>query len=303
MMEVKNKKKSVGLVILIIVLILIILGLIGYICYDKGIIFKKPEPREQVVKNSKDEKEKDLTNQEIIKDLNKKIFYMNTYGHIQNDDYDMARMGVYSFRNDESLMGNIFNNLNDDLKLKIVLDELLGTNKFQAIDNTDLENSDIKQLVSVYGMDSAKKISSSVVEDEYKNYFGDSTVNHKSFDVCFGYIYDNNTNNYYYIEPQCGGSNPNSAYAYINKYTVKGDEAYVYVNYGLSIYVPDASEANDVNIYKDLKEKEIYRENISEDEANNFRINESNYKEFSEYKYTFKKDNKGNYYFVSLKED
>lgn len=303
MMEVKNKKKSVGLVILIIVLILIILGLIGYICYDKGIIFKKPEPREQVVKNSKDEKEKDLTNQEIIKDLNKKIFYMNTYGHVQNDDYDMARMGVYSFRNDESLMGNIFNNLNDDLKLKIVLDELLGTNKFQAIDNADLENSDIKQFVLVYGMDSAKKISSSVVEDEYKNYFGDSTVNHKSFDVCFGYIYDNDTNTYYYIEPQCGGSNPNSAYAYINKYTVKDDEAYVYVNYGLSIYVPDASEANDVNIYKDLKKKEIYRENVSEDEANNFRINESNYKEFSEYKYTFEKDNKGNYYFVSLKED
>lgn len=63
MKEVKNKKKSVGLVILIIVLILIILGLIGYICYDKGIIFKKLEPRKQVVKNSKDEIEKDLTNQ------------------------------------------------------------------------------------------------------------------------------------------------------------------------------------------------------------------------------------------------
>lgn len=122
-----------------------------------------------------------------MKDLNKKIFYMNTYGHVQNDNYDVSNISV--------------------------------------------------------------------------NYFGDSTVNHKSFDVCFGYIYDNNTNNYYYIEPQCGGSNQDSAYAYINKYTVKDDE------------------------------------------ANNFRINESNYKEFSEYKYTFKKDNKGNYYFVSLKED
>lgn len=225
---------------------------------------------------------------------------MNTYSPVQNDDYDMAGIGMYNFRNDESLIGDIFNNLNDDLKLKIVLDELFGTNKFQAIDSTDLKNSDIKQFVSVNGMGSAKKISSSVVEDEYKNYFGDSTVNHKSFDVCFGYIYDNNINNYYYIEPQCGGSNPNSAYVYINKYTVKGDEAYVYINYGLSIYVP---ETNNVNIYKNLNEKEIYRENVSEDEANNFRINESNYKEFSEYKYTFKKDDKENYYFVSLKED
>lgn len=300
MMEVKNKKKNVGLVILIIVLILTILGLIGYICYDKGIIIKKPEPRKQVVKSSKDEIEKDLTNQEIINDLNKKIYYMNTYSPVQNDDYDMARIGMYNFRNDESLIGDIFNNLNDDLKLKIVLDELFGTNKFQAIDSTDLKNSDIKQFVSVNGMDSAKKISSSVVEDEYKNYFGDGTVNHKSFNVCFGYIYDSDTNTYYYIEPQCGGSNPNSAYAYINKYTVKGDEVYVYVSYGSSIY---SSETNNVNIYKDLNEKEIYRENVSEDEANNFRINESNYKEFSEYKYTFKKDDKENYYFVSLKED
>lgn len=225
---------------------------------------------------------------------------MNTYSPVQNDDYDMARIGMYNFRNNESLIGDIFNNLNDDLKLKIVLDELFGTNKFQAIDSTDLKNSDIKQFVSVNGMDSAKKISSSVVEDEYKNYFGDSTVNHKSFNVCFGYIYDSDTNTYYYIEPQCGGSDQNSAYAYINKYTVKGEEVYVYVSYGSSIY---SSETNNVDIYKDLNEKEIYRENVSEDEANNFRINESNYKEFSEYKYTFKKDDKENYYFVSLKED
>lgn len=59
-----EKKKGKGIIIVVVILILIIIGLVGYICYDKELIFgnKNPETQEQKEKeeeeNSSQEEEK-----------------------------------------------------------------------------------------------------------------------------------------------------------------------------------------------------------------------------------------------------
>ena len=87
-METENENKigkKGGVIILVAVLILIITGLIGYICYDKGIIFSKVDSENKqsnVTSNKNNKKEEDSntttdneetngTNDEsIIKELN-----------------------------------------------------------------------------------------------------------------------------------------------------------------------------------------------------------------------------------------
>lgn len=53
------KKKNTGLIITLIILILIILGLVGYICYDKGLIFQKVETKEEKKETKKKEEVKE----------------------------------------------------------------------------------------------------------------------------------------------------------------------------------------------------------------------------------------------------
>ena len=59
-----KKKSHKGLIIFIILLILIILGLVGYICYDKGLIFKKVEEKE-----IKEEAKKETKNEPTFSEL------------------------------------------------------------------------------------------------------------------------------------------------------------------------------------------------------------------------------------------
>ncbi len=47
----EEKKKSTGSIVFIVLLILIILGLVGYICYDKGLLTKKEEVTKEKTSN------------------------------------------------------------------------------------------------------------------------------------------------------------------------------------------------------------------------------------------------------------
>lgn len=62
-MEGNNRKTSKGLIVVIILLILIILGLIFYIVYDKGYIFKDVEVKENNTKKAKEKDEESLDKQ------------------------------------------------------------------------------------------------------------------------------------------------------------------------------------------------------------------------------------------------
>ena len=56
------------------------------------------------------------------------------------------------------------------------------------------------------------------------------------------------------------------------------------------------------NEYYNVKHKNVYKSDIKEYQVENFVLDETNYKDFSEYKFSFKKDENNNYYFVNVEQ-
>ena len=137
------------------------------------------------------------------------------------------------------------------------------------------------------------QLDESLVETEYKKMYGNDSIVHKSFNnQCPMFIYDD-VNNKYYGDAQCGGVTGVGILTYVNKVTTMDNDAYVYVSLG-SWEVTETWPNN--NIYTNYERTKLYKDNVTNYE--NF-INESNYKDFSEYKYTFVNED-GNYIFKSL---
>ena len=118
------------------------------------------------------------------------------------------------------------------------------------------------------------------------------------FADCFMFYYDASISTYFWVSTSCGGATASSVLAYKNNFTTKDNLAYVYVNYGII----DPVDTTSANIYKDLEKVSIYQGNVAFLEANNFRIDASNYQNFSQYKFTFNKDSNNNYYFTKLEK-
>ncbi len=76
-MENNSNKTGKGLIIVIILLVLIILGLVGYICYDKGIILK---PKQVVTTNKVNNKEELDINSGLVTNLFN-IFRLDNFGY------------------------------------------------------------------------------------------------------------------------------------------------------------------------------------------------------------------------------
>lgn len=283
-MEENKKNKNGVLITIIIILIIVLLGVIGYICYDKGVFGNKVAKTDTEATQVVEAKEVELSDETIRSDLKTKIGFITSYANSEDSLYN-----AYTFRYKNKIFGDAFNNMNNDLKLEIVLDYLYINKKFQ---NVTAENKD-SEIVKGYGQNEVYQISKDDVNKEYKKFFGKDVSENKSLDIyCFGYDYDATKNMYFKADPNCGGTSGASYVSYINKYTEKENNAYVYVNYGYD------GMASDGKVFADLegtKESSV--------DPNNFKIDESNYKEFSEYKFTFEKDDSGNYYFVSLEKN
>ena len=88
----KGKKKNMRLIVFLVLLILIILGLVGYICYDKKLIFND---NKAVSTSNKLEKEQNLDiNSRLVQTLYNSVtsrdefcFKYSIYGKVQDDDY------------------------------------------------------------------------------------------------------------------------------------------------------------------------------------------------------------------------
>ena len=289
----KINKNNKGLFIIIVILLLVIAGLIGFI------VVNNIQNNNQLEENTKEkeDKEQELTDQSIIDNINKKIQYLT------NESTDGVT-GAYAFRNGEiSDFGDVFHNLDEDLKLYIVLDYLYKENKFHDLAPENESDPLIANYVQNMGAKDVKQITGEEVKNEYKNFFGTDKVNLNALKErsCFDYNYEAEKNLFYKKLPTCGGTSVSLIYTYKNKYTIKGDNVYLYENYG--IMKPSGQDSNQLTIYKGLETNEEYKRVSSPDEGMSFRIDSENYKEFSEYKYTFKKDAKtGNYYFISLEK-
>ena len=94
-------KKNKGTIIIIVLLSIIILGLIGYICYDKGIILNN-KSKEEVMKNHKTTKEETNKSEEwkdIALDDNR---FIDLYNILKKYTYENGRgAGADDFNNQE----------------------------------------------------------------------------------------------------------------------------------------------------------------------------------------------------------
>lgn len=243
--------------------------------------------------NSKNNEKKESKNEEIEitdnllkEDLTKKIYAMSSIYGSDNTDFseNLFKIHFTGFR--DSLYNDL--TLTDDQKLEIALDHTI-----QSYDYTAIPKDDLDLIMGV-----KKKTD---VEKMYLKYFGTKEFTHKRTTSCSGdYSYDEANQVYYVYEPACGGSGPLSYYLYMNKMTTKGNKAYVYLN--AFAIEGDVDENNDItyNVYKDVSKTKVYQKNITEEESNSFKVDSTNAHNFDQYKFTFEKDTKGNYYFKSI---
>lgn len=117
------------------------------------------------------------------------------------------------------------------------------------------------------------------------NYYFDKE-NKKFFELCINVL---------------DGSNFMDSYIY--DFDVDDNNAYLYVSVSYGNEELTKNDDTKVTIYRDYKHKKIYKEFIYNSNSPNddFILDDSNYKEFTLYKYTFKRIG-DNYYFKSLEK-
>lgn len=299
-MENKKKTRKTGIILGYIALILIIIGLIIYILFDKGIILNNSNNKKDSNKTVEDKKEvveKQLENETTKNELKEKI------AAILGVEYTDESVNKYSTDRTKILTDK--SSLTDDYKLEIAINNIKQTNIPTNVTNIDIDpieslglnNNTIKEKLL-----GAMQVSVNEVEEKYKELFGTDIKEFKSLGTTYKqplYVYDKG-NNVYYIINVGGSTTTTNTYLYNNKYTTKGDNAYVYVNFGISEYNIDT---NLYDIYKDAVNKTIYKAGVDETSVSSFKIDSSNYKEFSEYKFQFTKNNDGSYYFSNVESN
>ena len=154
-----------------------------------------------------------------------------------------------------------------------------------------------------------------LTEEKVNNYslqlFGEKIENSKEqMGKCPMYIYDSNQKMYYRPNPQCGGtSGPDVIHSYKSKFIQKENEAHVYIslahlaanqeNYNgemLNLYKDFDLNDNGTITLKDCPDKySFYNPNVNV-------MTITDYKLYSEYKFIFKQDKNGNYYFVKVEQ-
>lgn len=145
-------------------------------------------------------------------------------------------------------------------------------------------------------------INLSSVEDKFKLLF--NSVPSVNYDVdSINYIYDEKNKRFF---ESCINILDGSKFidTYIYDFKLDKDIAEVYISVSYGTEEPIISDGNTkIIIYKDYSRENIYKEFIYDidNPTDDFILDEGNYTDFSQYKYTFKKVN-DDYYFYSLEK-
>ncbi len=152
-----------------------------------------------------------------------------------------------------------------------------------------LESSTLKNLGE--NADTFEHVSVNDFIEDYKTLFGFENISTKNVDVdCENYMYDKKANAFVMFANGCGTGGPVAIQkTYIYDITEDNNNVYVYIAYG----VTGQNEKGQYLAYTDYTMNKKYTGNVTKD----FTIDESNYKDFSKYKYTFTKNSNGTYTF------
>ena len=250
----ENKKSKKGLVLGIIA-VLIILGLVGYICYDKGLIFKSDkEVKEEKEKENKKEVKLDLKNSIVVKaeDILNSIIANSTYGEIS----DSVASSVF---NEKELD---FKKLNDNQKMLLTI-----RNSNANIYHTCGTSLTIETVQADISAD--KLVNSSIFEDSS---YIDSFKSGKVFLLDeFGLRYDKSLKSFAAVNGICGREGP-MAFDSLKITSAKkiNDEAIVNINY--AFFVPEG----DMDIKYVIKETHD-RKAKSIGDASDLKLDENHY--------------------------
>lgn len=193
----------------------------------------------------------------------------------------------------------------DDIDYQLMLKGLLLVLDEDGSINDD-EADDLYEKTSICTNNSYISLDS--VEKAMKNIYGTVfDINYEEAIKDTNYIYDTETNRFYEM---CTNNSIGSDFidTYIYNFDLDKNNVYVYVavSYGKEEVVVENGETTDktkVTIYTDYQRNNVYKSYIydADNSSDNFLLDSSNYKDFSLYKYSFKKSN-DNYYFESLEK-
>lgn len=115
----------------------------------------------------------------------------------------------------------------------------------------------------------------------------------------------NSTYDFYYLTSECGGTGPYTGLYYKNKYTANDKQAYVYVSTG-------TFNADNHKIYCDIIDSSLGEASfpsVCEESVNpqgydmgDYKIDQTNYQNFAQYRFVFNKAEDGTYYFSTVEK-
>lgn len=238
------------------------------------------------------DEEVEITDVDIIQDLDEKIAILHDVSTTDKTiKIEAGPLGFagYDFRPSLYSSGELAQ-FND--RLRFVIHSL--QDQFRAInpeERASIENSATIDMV----------VDGSIVADKYRDVFGEEldistyVPTHKVPSYMYNDVYD-----FYYLDPLYagGGYSPLSEYYYKNKYTASDDYAYVYISTA-TLNTEDGVVYCDIVTYENLASVKTC-DNIATDEE--FTLDESNYEDYANYRFVFKKAEDGTYYFVKVEK-
>ncbi len=118
-----SPKKNKGLIVIIILLIIALLGTIGYILYDKGVIFSNKNNTEVKQEEKKEETKKEEQQKEEIKEIEEEVSLSNS----EKEDIDMfLNTFNFSLYKNDSFNKELLDNYNSKFNISwlIIIDSL-----------------------------------------------------------------------------------------------------------------------------------------------------------------------------------
>lgn len=257
----------------------------------------------QTSEHSNVEEEKELSDAYIKKDISKKASIMLTMG-TSNTEEEIAK---YTIPAELKLI-----NLNNNDKLGIIL---TATEKFRKLQSYEVQEkiptifkkyysnsySTSEEFVAEYSETNPYIVEGNIITKEYMEMFNSKPINQSNISenlgVCPFYLYDNATD-VYMSSSACGGICQDLNYLYKYKYTIKGNNIYVYVAAASTGSCGD----EDKKIYNDIGAVDrnfLYNGSSDTQVINDLK---SNLQKYAQYKLTFEKNDEGIYYYKTTEK-
>ena len=301
-----KKKGGKGL---LFILFLLVIGTVVYLGRDTFMSFINPK---QEAKQETKETENVTTVDDSLKtQLNKKV------GTLLADDTftDVGRYNAYGFR-----PYILKSSITDQIKQYVILSNA----KYEQFDDSWEDVKVVKDFIEqekaavtasgqTYDESSTLKefgyITKNAFDESTKSLFGTELKNPiNEIGSCPTYNYDSTKEMFIMNPARCGGTSAAEFLGYINKYERNNNIVTVYLNIGLNtpegVYVDfdlgqdQASQLKNTQITPKGEAIEVTEKNP----AGMPIINDKNYKDFSEYKLTFKKLDDEEFYFSKIEQ-